>query len=107
HSAQAEFLYLARLRDGIVHGPQRDLADAEQALRPRRAKLSQPQVVGVHAGLAVVVVEVFAEHHPDARIQDFGGDAVAVLVGKARRRIPSAALEPAAVALLELRDIDR
>ena len=34
-----------------------------------------------------------AEHHADGRVDDLGGDAVAVLVGDARVGIPAAAVQ--------------
>ncbi len=64
----------------------------------RRAVLGDPEVVGVEAGLLVVEVAMVAEHHADVGIDDFGGDAVAILVGHPRVGIPSAAMH-----LVELR----
>ena len=54
-----------------------------------RAVLGDPAVVGVEAGLLVVDVGVVAEHHADRRVDDLGGDAVAVLVGAAGPPGPS------------------
>ncbi len=57
------------------------------------AVLGDPAVVGVEAGLLVVEVRVVAEHHADGRVDDLGGDAVAILVGEARVGIPAAAVQ--------------
>ena len=54
-----------------------------------RAVLGDPAVVRLEAGLLVVEVVVVAEHHADGRVDDLGGDAVAVLVGHAAPRDPS------------------
>ena len=56
-----------------------------------RAELGDPLVVRVEARVLVVDVGVVAQHHADRRVDDLGGDAVEVLVGEARHRIPAAA----------------
>ncbi len=63
----------------------------------RRAVLANPQGVLVEARLLVIEVTMVAEDHPDRRVNDLGGDAIAILIGHARVGIPSAAMH-----LLEL-----
>src|ERR1700687_2436758 len=58
----------------------------------RGAVLADPQVVRVEAGLLVIEVAMVAEDHPDRRVDDLGGDAVAILVGHARVGIPTTAM---------------
>ena len=64
-----------------------------EAVGRGRAELGDPVVVRVEARVLVVDVGVVAEHHADRRVDDLGGDAVGVLVGEARDRIPTAAPE--------------
>jgi hypothetical protein len=64
----------------------------------RRAILGDPQVVGVEAGLLVVVILMIAEQHANRGVDHFGVDAVALLVGHASFWIPSATMQ-----VLELR----
>jgi hypothetical protein len=88
--------------DALVGSAHRGLAGPEQAIRMRGAILRDPQVVGVHAGVLVVEVLVIAEDHSDRRVDDLTAHAVAILVGDARVRVPTAAVE-----FLELHAEDR
>ena len=58
-----------------------------------RGVLLEPAVVGIEAGLLVVLIRMIAEHHAHSRIDDFGAHTVAVLVSQPGCRIPAAAME--------------
>src|SRR5208337_1006728 len=95
---EPEFFHLAEIRDSFLNGTHCSLPASYQPVGMRGAVLAYPQVVGVEAGLLVVEVAMVAEHHADGWVDDFGGDAVPILVGHARVGIPSAPMH-----LFELR----
>src|SRR6202050_1636146 len=87
-----ELLHLAQIRDSFLDRAHRSLPGPYQPVGMRGAVLAYPEVVGVEAGLLVVKVAMVAEDHADGRVDHFGGDAVAILIGHARVGIPSAAM---------------
>src|SRR5258708_3430533 len=89
---EPEIFHLAQIRDAFLDRTHRSLSGSYQTIRVRGAVLAYPQVVGVEASLLVIEVAMVAEHHADGGIDDFGGDAVAILVGHPRIGIPSAAM---------------
>src|SRR6185436_19684532 len=91
--AQPHALDPLEVLDALARRAHRGLTDAEEPLAVRRAVFGDPAVVGVEAGLPVVEVAVVADGHADRRVEDLGGDAVALLVGEARLGIPAAAME--------------
>src|SRR5271156_2218991 len=95
---ESEVLHLAEIFDAFLDRTHRGLAGAYQSVGMRGAVLAYPKVIGIEAGLLVVEVAMVAENHADGRVDDFGGDAVAILVRHARVGIPSALMQ-----LLELR----
>ena len=64
-----------------------------QAVRMRATEVRDPEVVSVETGLFVVGIRMITENHADARIDDLGGDAIAILVRHPCFRIPSAAMQ--------------
>ena len=93
HAAKAHRLDALEVVDAFLDGAHRGLAEPDQAVRRMGAVGLEPAVVGVEAGLLVVEVGMVADQHADRRIDDLGGHAVLVLVGKPRRGIPAAAVQ--------------
>src|ERR1700685_3615332 len=89
---EPELLHLAQIRDSFLDRSHRSLPRPDQTVGMRGAVLAYPEVVGVEAGLLVIEVAMVAEDHADRRIDHFGGDAIAILIGHARVGIPSAAM---------------
>ena len=95
HAAQPERLDRLEVLDHLGRRAAGGLSAAEQAGRMPTAEVRDPAVVGVKAGLLVVEVGVVAQQHAHRGIDDFGGHAVAVLIGHAGIRIPAATMQVA------------
>src|SRR3546814_13731274 len=57
------------------------------------AVVGDPAVVGIEGRLLEIEVVDVAEHHADRRVDDLGGDAVAVLLGESSSRVPASPVE--------------
>src|ERR1700693_4635512 len=90
---EPELLHLAQIRDSFVDRSHRSLPGPYQSIGMRGAVLAYPEVVSVEACLLVVEVAMVAEDHTDGGVDHLSGDPVAILVGHARIRIPSALMQ--------------
>ena len=93
HPAQPQCLDGLQVLDALLRGAHRGLAAAQEPVRRVGAVVGDPAVVGVEGRLLQVVVVDVAEHHAHRGVDDLGGDAVGILLGEPRRRVPSTAVE--------------
>ena len=93
HALETHCLDRLEVGDAFLDRADRGLAQAHEAPGVMAAILLEPAVVGVEAGLFVVEVGVIADQHADGRIDQFGADAVAILVGQPHFRVPSALVQ--------------
>ncbi len=92
-AAKAHLLGLAQFRDAPLDRGHGQLRHAKQAVGRGLAISLQPAVIGRHAGLLVFEIGVIAQNHANRGIDDFGTDAIEILVRRAQCPVPATAVQ--------------